>query len=194
MGMPWSFLYPEAMNEVHTLLLKLGIPYQEFTHSAVFTCEESDRLCPPMPGSAHTKQLLMRDKKGTYHVLAIVMSDKKVDVKELGRTLQKKDLGFASPERLKRLLGVDPGSVTPFGLMFDHNHEVNVIVDEDAWAMGKFRFHPLVNTATLIIDRAGFETFLAHTRHEYRIMKIPKVGDRDEGIGGRLTPHATANQ
>lgn len=170
------------MNTVHALLHDLQIPYEEFTHPAVFTCEESDRLCPQMPGSAHTKQLLMRDKKGTSHVLAVVMSDKKVDMKEFGRVLRKKDLSFASPERLKRLLNVDPGSVTPFGLTFDHNHEVDVIVDEDAWIVGKFRFHPLVNTATLVIDRAGFEKFLEHTGHQFRVMKIPKIGDRDEGL------------
>lgn len=160
------------MQDLSLLLCELGIPYQEFTHPAVFTCEESNRLCPPMPG-AHTKQLLLRDKKGTYHLLAVVMEDKRVDVRELGRILGKKDLSFASSERLRRLLGVDPGSVTPFGLIVDRNHEVDVIIDEDAWAIGQFRFHPLVNTATLVIDRSGFEKFLAHTGHAYRVMAIP---------------------
>ena len=157
---------------LYSLLRDWGIPYQEFSHPAVFTCEESERLCPAMPG-AHTKQLLMRDKKGTRNVLVIVMHDKRVDMRELGKMLEAKDVSFASPERLQTLLGVEPGSVTPFGLIFDAEHKVEVIVDEDAWAIGQFRFHPLINTATLVIDRAGFEKFLEKTGHFLKVIKIP---------------------
>ncbi|MEK7137760.1 MAG: prolyl-tRNA synthetase associated domain-containing protein [Patescibacteria group bacterium] len=159
--------------DLYELMKSWAIPYQHFPHPAVFTCEESDRLCPEMPG-AHTKQLLVRDKKGKRNILAIVMHDKKVDMRELGRILGAKDLSFASPERLKTYLGVEPGSVTPFGLIFDTEKKVEVIVDEDAWAIGQFRFHPLVNTATLVIDRAGFEKFLGKTGHRFTIVKIPQ--------------------
>ena len=162
----------EKVTDLLSCLQEWGILYERFEHPAVFTCEESDRLCPPMPG-VHTKQLLMRDKKGKRHVLLIVMHDKKVDIRELGKILEAKDLSFASPERLKNLLGVEPGSVTPFGLLFDHEHKVEVIMDSDAWAIGSFRFHPLINIATLIIDRKGFEAFLTKTGHALRTMKIP---------------------
>src|SRR3990167_8014030 len=107
------------MDDLLKLLADLQISYERFDPPAVFSCEESDRLCPPMPG-AHTKQLLMRDKKGTRNILLIVMHDKKVHIRALGKILEAKDLSFASPERLKNLLGVEPGSVTPFGLLFDN--------------------------------------------------------------------------
>jgi|SRR3989344_1691020 len=166
----------EKVTDLLSCLQEWGILYERFEHPAVFTCEESDRLCPPMPG-VHTKQLLMRDKKGKRHVLLIVMHDKKVDIRELGKILEAKDLSFASPERLKNLLGVEPGSVTPFGLLFDRDHKVEVIMDSDAWEVRSFRFHPLVNTATLIIDQAGFEGFLAKTGHAFRTMHIPEKTD-----------------
>ena len=127
-----------------------------------------------IPG-AHTKQLLMRDKKKRHYVLAIVMHDKTVDTKALGEMLGTGRLSFASPPDLKRLFKVDPGAVTPFGLMFDEKHEVRVIVDEDAWEIGKFRFHPLVNTATLVIDKDGFKSFLQETGHEFEVVEIPKM-------------------
>lgn len=129
-----------------------------------------------MPG-AHTKQLLMRDKRKRHYVLAVVMHDKTVDTKALGEALGTGRLSFASPPDLKRILNVDPGSVTPFGLMFDTNCIVeHVIIDEDAWAIGRFRFHPLVNTATLVTDRSGFEKFLERTGHTFKVMKIPTKG------------------
>lgn len=126
-----------------------------------------------IPG-AHTKQLLMRDKRKKHYVLAIVMHDKTVDTKKLGEVLDTGRLSFASPPDLLRLLGVTPGSVTPFGLLFDMEHAVRVVIDEDAWAIGKFRFHPLVNTATLVIDCAGFEKFLKGTGHAFEVMAIPQ--------------------
>jgi Ala-tRNA(Pro) deacylase len=162
------------MPDLFTLLHDWGIPFEKYDHPAVFTCEESDRLCPPMPG-AHTKQLLMRDKKKRHYVLAIVMHDKQVDTKVLGELLGTGRLSFASPPDLQRILNVEPGAVTPFGLLFDKHHTVeHVVVDEDAWAIGSFRFHPLRNDATLVIDRRGFETFLRYTQHPFQVMSIPQ--------------------
>lgn len=159
---------------LYNLLQNCDIPYEKYEHRAVFTCAESDGLEVEIPG-AHTKQLLMRDKKKRHYVLAIVMHDKKVDTKTLGEFLGTGRLSFVSPHDLKRLFNVDPGSVTPFGLMFDKEHEVRVIVDEDAWEIGKFRFHPLVNTATLVIDKEGFKRFLQETGHKFEVVKIPKM-------------------
>lgn len=161
------------METLLQLLHSLNISFQRFDHPAVFTCEESDKLCQPMPG-AHTKQLLLRSKKRDKHVLAIVMHDKRVDTRALAKDYGVQSFSFASPELLMELLGVEPGSVTPFGLMFDKNKIVEVIVDEDAWNMGTFRFHPLINTATLTIDQTGFQAFLAHTGHTFRVRKIPQ--------------------
>ncbi len=160
--------------DILSLLQSLDINYQQFDHPAVFSCEESSRLCPVMPG-AHTKQLLMKAKGKEIYVLAIVMHDKRVDTKALAKQFGGQSFSFVSPEKLKEMLGVTPGSVTPLGLIFDTDHKINVIVDEDAAAQGQFLFHPLVNTATLSIDREGFEKFLKHTGHTFKVQKIPQT-------------------
>ena len=161
------------MNQILTLLSELKIPFQQFNHPPVFSCAESERLCPKMEG-AHTKQLLMKAKNKEIYVLAIVLHDKRVDTKALAKEYAAQSFSFVSPEKLKEMLGVLPGSVTPFGLIFDKDKKINVIVDEDAWKIGKFCFHPLVNTATLVIDQKGFETFLKHTGHGFMVKKIPQ--------------------
>jgi len=161
------------MEELLKLLQDIGIPFVRFDHKAVFTCEESEGLDTPIPG-AHTKQLLMKAKGKEIYVLAIVMHDKRVDTKALAKEMGVKSFSFASPETMMELLGVTPGSVTPFGLMHDMDHKIQVSVDEDAWKIGQFKFHPMVNTATLNIDREGFEKFLKHTGHAFRVMRIPQ--------------------
>lgn len=161
------------MQDLLSLLSALAIPFQRFDHPAVFTCAETETLGLHFPG-AHTKQLLMRGKTKKKFVLAIVMHDKRVDTKAFGKEFGVQSMSFSSPEDLLRLLGVTPGSVTPFGLISDKNHEIEVIVDEDAWAIGQFCFHPLVNTATLVIDQSGFEKFLKHTGHGFTVRRIPQ--------------------
>ncbi|MDD5055628.1 MAG: prolyl-tRNA synthetase associated domain-containing protein [Candidatus Peribacteraceae bacterium] len=161
------------MDALLSLLAQLSVPFTRFDHKAVFTCAESEGLHVEIPG-AHTKQLLMRGKRKKQYVLAIVMHDKRVDTKALAKEFGDQSMSFVSPEDLKRLLGVDPGSVTPFGLIYDKAHEITVIVDEDAWKIGRFRFHPLTNTATLVIDKAGFETFMKHTGHGFMVRGIPQ--------------------
>ena len=160
------------MDDFLSLLNSLGIKYGRYDHPAVFSCEESDRLCPPMPG-AHTKQLLMKPKGKDVFLLAIVMHDKKVDTKTFAKEFGFKSFSFAQPEQLKRLLGVEPGSVTPLGLIFDKAHEVKVIIDEDAWNIGVFRFHPLTNTATLVMDQTMLKKFFEYTGHSFDIRSIP---------------------
>jgi Ala-tRNA(Pro) deacylase len=160
------------VDELLELLSSLSIPFTRHDHKAVFTCEESEGLADPIPG-AHTKQLLMRSKKKDKHLLAIVMHDKRVDTKALAKEYGVQSFSFASPETLLQLLGVTPGSVTPFGLTHDKDQVIEVIMDEDAWNIGLFRFHPMVNTATLNINREGFEKFLKHTGHGFRVRTIP---------------------
>ncbi len=161
------------MDQLLALLSQLQIPFTRYDHPAVFSCDESLKLCPPMPGS-HTKQLLMKAKNKEIYVLAIVMHDKRVDTRALAKEIGVQSFSFATPEKMLELLGVTPGSVTPFGLIHDQNHVIQIVVDEDAWNIGKFLFHPLVNTATLSIDKAGFETFLKHTGHGFTIRQIPQ--------------------
>lgn len=160
------------MDELLTLLSSLSIPFTRFDHKAVFTCEESEGLDQPIPG-AHTKQLLMKAKKKELYVLAIVMHDKRVDTKALAKDFGAQSFSFAQPEKMMELLGVTPGSVTPFGLTHDKEHVINVVVDKDAWEVGLLRFHPMVNTATLTIDRDGFESFLKYTGHGFTVQEIP---------------------
>jgi Ala-tRNA(Pro) deacylase len=158
---------------IQSLLAELGISFEYVEHEAVFTTADSSKLEVRMRG-ALTKQLLLSERKGSRVILAIVMHDKRVDIKTLAAELHALPLDFASPELLMELLRVTPGSVTPLGLIFDASHRIDVIVDEDAWAIGRFQFHPLINTATVVIDQEGFKKFLSHTGHSFTVMKIPK--------------------
>jgi len=160
------------MPDIFTFLSEHGIPFEKFDHPAVFTCEEAKRLCPKMPGTA-TKNLLLRDRKGTQNFLVVVGHDTATDLKSLKDLLHVDKFSFASPERLQRLLGVEPGAVTLLGLVNDTEGKVEIILDEAIWAAQALQCHPLVNTATLVIPHEGISRFLEATHHPPRVLRIP---------------------
>ena len=158
--------------DIYDFLRVHDVHYQKFDHPAVFTCEEAERLLPTMPGM-HTKNLFLRDKPGKRHILVSVPYEKRVDIRPLGAMLEAKDLSFASPDRLKKYLGVDPGSVTILGLINDSDHAVEVIIDEELWKADAVGCHPLVNTGTLVIPHDSLETFLKATGHVWEVIDVP---------------------
>lgn len=158
--------------DIYQFLAEHNIEYERHDHPPVFTCEEANRLVPPLP-AAKTKNLFIRDKKGQRHFLVVVGYEKVVDLKALSSVLGVNKLSLASPERLKRYLGVDPGAVTILGIANDLNKEVEVIVDEALWDSKAFRCHPLVNTSTLVISRENIKRFLDITGHRLQVLNIP---------------------
>jgi Ala-tRNA(Pro) deacylase len=161
--------------DIYQFLADHDIEYERHDHPPVFTCEEAERLVPDMP-AAKTKNLFLRDRKGRRHFLVVVGYEKAVDLRALTSLLGVRKLGFASPERLKRYLGVDPGSVSILGLMNDVNQAVEVIMDEGLWGAEAFRCHPLVNTSTLAISRDDVQRFLEITGHQVRTLDVPGRG------------------
>lgn len=148
------------------------IEYEQYEHAAVFTVADVKRLVPDLP-AAKTKNLFFRDAKGRRHFLVVVEGDKRVDLKQLPQTLKSSRVSFGSARRLKKHLGVEPGSVSLLAIVNDRDHAVEIFIDQALWQANAFQFHPLVNTATLVITRDQIDRFLAATGHEAKIVDIP---------------------
>ena len=164
------------MPDFFQFLAENGIAYERHDHPPVYTVDEASRLVPPLPG-AKTKNLFLRDKKGKQHYLVVVPAGKRVDIKALSEVIGSNRLSFGSPERLKKYLGVEPGAVTLFAIFNDPEHLVELIVDQSLWQAAAFQFHPLVNTATLVISRKNLNRFIAKTGHVAKILEVPEITD-----------------
>lgn len=158
---------------IYDFLDKHGIAYERHDHPAVFTCDEADRLVPPMPG-AKTKNLFLYNKKENRHFLVVVECSVIVDLKGLAKALEVKKLALASGERLERHLGLSAGAVTLLGLINDPDGAVEVVIDRELWESDMFRCHPLVNTSSLAISREDLQRFIGLTGHTARVLDIPR--------------------
>ncbi|HTZ00696.1 MAG TPA: prolyl-tRNA synthetase associated domain-containing protein [Xanthobacteraceae bacterium] len=150
---------------------ELGIPHQTVTHPAVFTVGEGRDLRGAIPGG-HTKNLFLRDKKGVPY-LVVAGEDAAIELRALHRLLGASGrFSFGSAELMRALLGVEPGSVTPFAALNDTQGRVTVVLDAAMMQHAVLNFHPLVNTATTSISREGLVRFLEATGHPPRIEPV----------------------
>ena len=160
------------MTDIYAFLDAERIPYERLDHPPVYTVAEAERLVPPLPAT-HTKNLFLRDRRGERHFLVVVGFEKMVDLKGLARLLGVRKLGFGSPERLRRYLGVEPGAVSLLALVNDEAGAVEVVIDRPLWEARALACHPLVNTSTLTIARADMARFLRATGHSPRLVDVP---------------------
>ena len=161
-----------ALMDLDPFLREHGIAAARHEHPPVMTVEESVRLVPKLPG-AKTKNLFLRDKKGARHFLVTVPHDIAVDLERARRGARRRRLGFASPERLLKHLGITPGSVSLLALVNDATRAVEFVIDRALWEAEAVQAHPLVNTATMVIAHADLERFLAATGHAPRVIDVP---------------------
>jgi Ala-tRNA(Pro) deacylase len=125
----------------------------------VFTVAQAKALRGELPG-AHTKNLFLEDKKGALW-LVIALEDRVIDLKELRHRIGAAPLSFAAADVLREVLGVEPGSVTPFALINDEGKRTRVVLDAEMMAAHLvLNFHPLANTATTAIRAPDLLTFI----------------------------------
>jgi Ala-tRNA(Pro) deacylase len=138
----------------------LGIRFDRYEHPPLASAADAAPHWADID-AAHTKNLFLRNQKGTRHYLVIIELMKRANLRAVASQIGDGKLSFGSPERLMALLGVTPGSVSPFGLIHDSARDVRVCVDRDLKTAGRISFHPNINTATLVLTFADFERFLA---------------------------------
>ncbi len=162
---------PSDPGRVYEVLEDLGISFRRYEHPPVFTVEQAEKHWRGIPG-AHCKNLFLRNKKGNRHYLVIAETSKAIDLRRLNEQLNEDRLSFGSPERLMRVLGLEPGSVSPFGLVNDASKEVRVVIDSDLKNSAQVNFHPNVNTATIGLGFADFEKFLSWAGNSVRYLEF----------------------
>jgi Ala-tRNA(Pro) deacylase len=158
-------------QQLFARLDQLGIAHRTVEHPPVFTVEEAKALRGNLPGH-HIKNLFLRNKKEEMW-LVVALEDRAIDLRRLGEVLGAGRLSFGSADRLKRYLGVEPGSVTPLSLINDEGHAVRLVVDRGVADGGPVNAHPLVNTMTTALAPADLLRFFEGTGHTPHWLDFP---------------------
>jgi Ala-tRNA(Pro) deacylase len=136
---------PCTAEQLFSFLDRLGIEHQTTEHPPIFTVEEGRNWRDKIPGT-HCKSLFLKEEDGGLW-LVMIPEDKRADLKGIAKHARAPRFSFAKLELMMEVLGITPGSVTPFALMNDREKRVKVVLDEDVLRCEKVSYHPLHNAA-----------------------------------------------
>lgn len=158
-----------SVDDLFSFLDRLGIEHQTMRHPPIFTAEEGRAWKDKIPGT-HCKTLFLTGAKGGLW-LVVMLAEKRADLGGLSVRLGGPRFSFAKPEVLQEVLGITPGSVTPFALLNDKERRVQVVLDEQMLACEKVTYHPLRNTASTTVRAVDFLKFVRALGYEPSVVE-----------------------
>ena len=165
---------PTSPETLLDKLAGLDISFTTHTHPPLRTVEDAKVFRGDLPGDlpgAHIKNLYLRDRK-KRNFLVVAQEDRQIDLKSLEGQIGSDRLSFGSADRLFEMLGVRPGAVSPFTLINDPDHKVQLILDADLAGQSCLYAHPLVNDMTLGLSGADLLRFTAYTGHQPQLLNF----------------------
>lgn len=175
-------LFPEGENFheiseeeriVYDFLESNGIDHSIYFHTPAFSMEECENIRGKI-GVPIFKNLFLTNKQQTLYYLLMMPADKPFKTKYLSSQLGCARLSFASSEAMKELLKIEPGAVSPLGLIHDKGNIVRLIIDKDLLNYPVYACHPCVNTASVVMS---LDTLLTRvvpaTGHNYTLVELP---------------------
>lgn len=131
-------------------LNKNGIEFSVVNHEAAETLEKCAEIEKIIDGRI-CKNLFLQTTTAGSHYLLMMDSRKKFVTKNVSKAVGSSRLSFASGEKMEKMLGTSPGSLSITSLVFDKEKKVSLVIDEDILKEEFICCHPCDCTATLKI-------------------------------------------
>lgn len=164
----------EKEKRCYALLDSLGLEYWRCDHpDANANTMEDCLVIDAVLEALVCKNLFLCNRQHTQFYLLMMPGDKPFKTKELSGQLGCARLSFAEPEYMEKHLDITPGSVSILGLMNDHDHAVQLVVDEDVLKDEFVGCHPCINTSSLKLKTKDiFGPLLAAMDHDMIVVKL----------------------
>jgi len=159
-------------KELIKLLNTKGYDFDFHEHSALFTVEDSNKLRGEIRG-LHSKNLFLKNKKNKFYLFSCEEFTS-INLKSISKSLGLGNISFAKTEYLLDLLGISPGSVTPFALLNDTENNIDFYLEDKLYESERINFHPLTNTATVTIKSHEFVEFMIENKKKIHIFSSLK--------------------
>jgi len=161
----------DQKESVIDFLKALDIDYEIHEHEPLPTIEIAMEVWKSIE-STHCKNLFFRNHKGNQHYLVILESNQKLDIHDLEKRLKQGKISFASPKRMQKYLGIEPGSVSPFGLINDVENHTRVFVDKALQDTDYVTFLPNAHDAILKISTKDFIRLLEASGNAWEFFEL----------------------
>ena len=156
--------------EIYRFLTEHKISYKVTEHEAVYSMDKLSSVELPYP-EWDAKNLFVRDDKKQNYYLITVRGNKRVNLKEFRKAHGLRNLSFASPDDLMKIMGLVPGSVSPLGLLNDDERRVHFFLDDD-FSGNLIGIHPNDNTATVWLQTDDLIKLIAEHGNEVETVAL----------------------
>lgn len=152
--------------DTYELLNKLDISFTGVDHEVAMTMEDLNSVESILDVKVSKNLFLCNSQKTKFYML-IMPGDKKFLTKDLSKQINSARLSFADGSFMEKYLNITPGSLSVFGLMYDKENNVQLVIDQDILKEEYFGCHPCVNTSTLKIKTIDMlKKLLPYVNHE----------------------------
>ena len=152
-------------------LKSLDIPFEIVEHPPALTTEEADKYIEGIPG-VRTKTMFLTNRKKTEFYLLIMDDQKELDMKAFKETIQANKVRMASSDSLMEKMSLPPGVVSPFGLLFNQDHDIQVYFDQEIVDQERMSFHRNTNEKTIFLATQDLFKFLKAIDFNYDIVPV----------------------
>ena len=154
-----------VFEEVKDKLAELGIDYQLVEHAPALTTEQADEFIEGIPG-VRTKTLFLTNKKKRNFYLVIMDDAKRLNMDKFKEIAGEKQIKMASEKSLFEKMGLPSRVVSPFGLLNNADHDIQVYFDKEIVDEDRMSFHPNTNEKTIFIKTEDLFKFLKNLGYE----------------------------
>lgn len=159
-------------QELYDFLNENNISFKITNHPAVYNMADLEDIETPYP-EADAKNIFVRDDKKRNYYLITLKKEKRVNLKEFKEQNKTRSLSFASPDDLMSIMGLIPGSVTPFGILNDKESVVHFFIDDELVGAEKLiGVHPNDNTATIWLKTTDLLNIISKHGNDIHVVTI----------------------
>lgn len=145
-------------DQIMGLLKTHEVAFKTLEHEPVFTSEEAARVRGTKLSSG-AKALIC--KAGKEFVMFVMPADRRLSTPNVKKTLSTRKLRFASPEEVLEFTGLKPGSIPPFGSLF----ELQTYCDDG-----------LADESTINFNAGDHARSVSMTFADYQQVEQPRMG------------------
>lgn len=156
---------------VENKLNELEIDFKIVDHPPAFTTEEADKYIEGHDG-VRTKSMFLTDRKKKNFYLVILDDYKRLDMDRFKDIVGEKKVKMASENSLMEKMKLPAGTVSPFGLLNNEDHDIKFFMDKEIADEEIMTFHPNTNEKTLFLKTKDLYKYLDNIGYEVNIIEL----------------------
>lgn len=156
---------------VENKLNELEIDFKIVDHPPATTTELADKYIEGHDG-VRTKSMFLTDRKKKNFYLVILDDYKRLDMDLFKDIVGEKKVKMASENSLMEKMKLPAGTVSPFGLLNNEDHDIKFFMDKEIVDEEIMTFHPNTNEKTLFLKTKDLFKYLDNIGYEVNIIEL----------------------